>query len=88
MLRKANLVVAMLIILAFANASLASVYQTVDISTGIDVGTSGNPFFTTRDTYWTVLFSARRRFSTEHRVLDSDDGDRLEHYSGNPANLW
>ena len=54
MLRKANLVVAMLIILAFANASLASVYQTVDISTGIDVGTSGNPFFTTRDTYWTV----------------------------------
>ena len=54
MLRKMNLVVALLVTLAFANSALASVYQTVDISTGINVGLPGNPFFTTRDDYWRV----------------------------------
>ena len=54
MFRKMNLVVALLAIFAFANSSFASTYQTVDISTGVDVGTPGNPFFTTRDSYWIV----------------------------------
>jgi hypothetical protein len=54
MFRKMNLVVALLAIFAFANSSFASTYQTVDISTGVDVGTPGNPFFTTRDNYWIV----------------------------------
>jgi hypothetical protein len=56
MLRKANLVVAMLVMFAFANSSYASVYQTVDLSTGINVGLPGNPFYPAngRDDYWRV----------------------------------
>lgn len=54
MLRKMNLVIALVAVFAFANSSLASTFQTVDISTGIDVGTPGNPFFTVRDNYWIV----------------------------------
>lgn len=54
MFRKMNFVVALLAVFAFANSSFGSTYQTVDISTGVDVGTPGNPFFTTRDNYWIV----------------------------------
>lgn len=54
MLRKMNLLVALVAVFAFASSSFASTFQTVDISTGIDVGTPGNPFFTVRDNYWIV----------------------------------
>jgi hypothetical protein len=56
MLRKMNLIVALLAIFAFANSSFASVYQTVDISTGINVGAIGNPPYPAngRDDYWRV----------------------------------
>jgi hypothetical protein len=56
MLRKVNLIVALLVTLAFANSSFASVYQTVDISTGVNVGVAGNPLYPPngRDDYWRV----------------------------------
>lgn len=54
MLRKVNLILALLATFAFANSTFASVYQTIDISTGVNVGAPGNPFFTTRDDYWRV----------------------------------
>jgi hypothetical protein len=56
MFRKMNLVVALLAIFAFANSSFASVYQAVDISTGINVGAPGNPPYPAngRDDYWRV----------------------------------
>jgi hypothetical protein len=56
MLRKVNLIVALLATFAFANSSFASVYQTVDLSTGINVGASGNPLYPAngRDDYWRV----------------------------------
>jgi hypothetical protein len=56
MLRKMNLVVVLLAIFAFANSSFASTYQTVDISTGINVGAIGNPPYPPngRDDYWRV----------------------------------
>jgi hypothetical protein len=56
MLRKVNLVVALLVMFAFANSSFASVYQTVDISTGLNVGAPGNPLYPTngRDAYWRI----------------------------------
>ena len=54
MFRKLNLTIALLSILAFANSALASVYQTVDISTGVNVGAIGNPLYPVngRDDYW------------------------------------
>jgi hypothetical protein len=56
MLRKLNLTIALLATLAFANSSFASVYQTVDISTGVNVGAVGNPLYPVngRDDYWRV----------------------------------
>lgn len=59
MLRKRSLALAILAILTFAGSSSASVYQTVDISTGVNVGLPGNPLFAppitgTRDDYWMV----------------------------------
>jgi hypothetical protein len=56
MLRRVNLIVALLAMFAFASSSFASVYQTVDISTGINVGAPGNPFYPAngRDDYWRV----------------------------------
>jgi hypothetical protein len=56
MLRKVNLIVALLATFAFANSSFASVYQTVDISTGLNVGAPGNPLYSAngRDDYWRV----------------------------------
>jgi hypothetical protein len=56
MRRKMNLLAGCLVILSFANAGFATVYQTVDISTGVDVGTVGNPLYPAngRDSYWTV----------------------------------
>ena len=56
MLRKMNLVVALLAMFAFASPTSASVYQTVDISTGINVGAPGNPPYPPngRDDYWRV----------------------------------
>jgi hypothetical protein len=54
MFRKVNLILALLVTFAFANSSFASVYQTVDISTGVNVGLPNNPFFTVRDDYWRV----------------------------------
>jgi hypothetical protein len=56
MLRKVNLIVTLLAMFAFANSSFASVYQTVDISTGVNVGAPGNPLYPTngRDDYWRV----------------------------------
>ncbi len=56
MLRKINLLLAIITFLAFANASFASV--TLDLSTGVNVGAVGNPLFSTaagtRDDYWFV----------------------------------
>jgi hypothetical protein len=56
MLRKLSLVVALLGALAFANPASASVYQTVDLSTGVNVGLPGNPLYPAngRDDYWHV----------------------------------
>jgi hypothetical protein len=56
MFRKVNLVVALLTVFAFVNSAFASVYQTVDISTGVNVGVIGNPLYPIngRDDYWTV----------------------------------
>jgi hypothetical protein len=56
MFRKINLIIALLSIFAFANAGFASVYQTVDLSTGVNVGALGNPLYPVngRDDYWTV----------------------------------
>jgi hypothetical protein len=56
MLRKVNLIVALLITFAIADSSFASVYQTVDLSTGLDVGVPGNPLYPAngRDDYWRV----------------------------------
>lgn len=56
MFRRLNLTIALLSILAFANSALASVYQTVDISTGVNVGAIGSPLYPVngRDDYWIV----------------------------------
>lgn len=54
MLRKVNLIASLLVTLAFATSGFASVYQTVDISTGINVGAPGNPPANPRDDYWRV----------------------------------
>lgn len=57
MLRKVNLIVALLAAFAFTNSTiLASVYQQVDISTGINVGQPNNPLYPIggRDDYWRV----------------------------------
>jgi hypothetical protein len=57
MLRKVNLIVALLAALAFTNSTiLASVYQTVDLSTGVNVGLTNNPLYPIggRDDYWRV----------------------------------
>ena len=56
MFRKVNLIVALLAMFALANPGLASVYQTVDISTGINVGLPNNPLYPAngRDDYWRV----------------------------------
>ena len=56
MLRKLNLTLALLTILGFANSAFASVYQTVDLSTGVNVGAIGNPLYPIngRDDFWIV----------------------------------
>ncbi|HZH32433.1 MAG TPA: hypothetical protein VEY11_16835 [Pyrinomonadaceae bacterium] len=58
MLRKMNSVLAILAMLTLANSSLASSYNTVDVSTGVNVGVVGNPLYPTttgtRDDYWMV----------------------------------
>ncbi|HXQ69043.1 MAG TPA: hypothetical protein VN844_01030 [Pyrinomonadaceae bacterium] len=56
MFRKLNLTIALLSIFGLANSAFASVYQTVDISTGVNVGAIGNPLYPVggRDDYWTV----------------------------------
>lgn len=56
MLRKLNLTIALVSILAFANSAFASVYQTVDLSTGVNVGAIGNPLYPLngRDDFWIV----------------------------------
>lgn len=56
MFRKLNLTIALLSILCFANSAFASVYQTVDLSTGVNVGAIGNPLYPVggRDDYWIV----------------------------------
>ena len=56
MFRKFNLTIALLSILAFANSAFASVYQTVDLSTGVNIGAIGNPLYPVngRDDYWIV----------------------------------
>jgi hypothetical protein len=66
MLRKVNLVVVLLATFAFANPSFASVYQTVDISTGINVGAFGNPSYPAngRDDYWRVRAVPGNTFSS------------------------
>lgn len=65
MLRKVNLVVALLVTFAFANSTFASVYQTVDISTGVNVGAVGNPLYSPgqRDDYWRVRSVPGNTFS-------------------------
>lgn len=58
MTRRMTLVLAMLATLSLTVPATASVLQTVDVSTGINVGIFGNPFFPTtpgsRDDYWLV----------------------------------
>ena len=57
MLRRTHLALALLATLALAHTGLASAYQTVDISTGINVGLPGNPPYPSsggRDDYWRV----------------------------------
>ena len=56
MFRKLNLTIALLSILSFANSTFASVYQTVDLSTGVNVGAIGNPLYPVsgRDDFWIV----------------------------------
>src|SRR5215216_387005 len=56
MFRKMNLIIPLLTIFAFANSGFASVSQTVDLSTGVNVGAIGNPLYPIngRDDYWTV----------------------------------
>lgn len=56
MLRKLNLTIALVSILGFANSAFASVYQTVDLSTGVNVGAIGNPLYPVngRDDFWIV----------------------------------
>lgn len=56
MFRKLNLTIALLSILGFANSAFASVYQTVDLSTGVNVGAVGNPLHPVngRDDFWIV----------------------------------
>lgn len=58
MLRKMNSVLALLAMLTLVNSSLASSYNTVDVSTGVNVGVAGNPLYPTtpgtRDDYWMV----------------------------------
>jgi len=56
MFRKLNLTIALLSIFCFAHSAFASVYQTVDLSTGVNVGVIGNPLYPVngRDDYWTV----------------------------------
>ena len=56
MLRRLNLTIALLSILGFANSAFASVYQTVDLSTGVNVGAIGNPLYPVngRDDFWIV----------------------------------
>ncbi|HEV2862501.1 MAG TPA: hypothetical protein VGX48_15920 [Pyrinomonadaceae bacterium] len=57
MLRRTRLALALLATLTLAHTALASAYQTVDISTGINVGLPGNPPYPSpggRDDYWRV----------------------------------
>jgi len=56
MFRKLNFGIALLSIFAFTSSGFASVYQTVDLSTGVNVGAVGNPLYPVngRDDYWTV----------------------------------
>lgn len=58
MLRKLNSVLAVLLILTFANSSFATSYNTVDVSTGVNVGVVPNmlypPTAGTRDDFWFV----------------------------------
>jgi hypothetical protein len=60
MLRKASLLLALTATLALALAptdtAFASAYQTVDISTGVNVGAAGNPLYPAggRDDFWRV----------------------------------
>jgi hypothetical protein len=58
MSRKVPLFAALLLLAALTlpNPGSASVYQTVDLSTGVDVGTLGNPLYPNggRDDYWRV----------------------------------
>lgn len=56
MFRKLNLTIALLSIFCFATSAIASVYQTVDLSTGVNVGAIGNPLYPVngRDDYWIV----------------------------------
>jgi hypothetical protein len=56
MFRKASLLLALTATLALADTAFASAYQTVDLSTGLNVGLPGNPPYpaTGRDDYWHV----------------------------------
>jgi hypothetical protein len=56
MFRKMHFVIPLLTIFVFANSGSASVYSTVDLSTGVNVGVIGNPLYPAngRDDYWTV----------------------------------
>ena len=56
MFRKASLLLALTATLTLADTAFASTYQTVDISTGINVGLSNNPPYPAngRDDYWRV----------------------------------
>jgi hypothetical protein len=58
MLRKINSALAVLAILALANSSFATSYNTVDVSTGVNVGAVPNVLYSTtpgtRDDYWMV----------------------------------
>lgn len=56
MFRKASLLLTLLTTLALAADGHPSAYQTVDLSTGVNVGAPGNPLYPSggRDDYWRV----------------------------------
>ena len=56
MFRKASLISTLLLTLALGVTAAPSAYQTVDLSTGVNVGVPGNPLYPPggRDDYWRV----------------------------------
>ncbi|HEY0099432.1 MAG TPA: hypothetical protein VGB76_10830 [Pyrinomonadaceae bacterium] len=79
MSRKINSALAVLAMLAFANSSLATSYNTVDVSTGVNVGVVPNALYATtpgtKDGYWMVR-------STPAGALPPNTGAWIVTFSG------